>query len=50
MFRPPGFKEPTEEQKKLLEEVAKKYGTFETDKPLTFVVNPGEQTWDIKLD
>jgi hypothetical protein len=37
-------------QGKLLDEVQKKYGSLKTAKPLTFVLHPGEQTWDINLD
>jgi hypothetical protein len=33
-----------------MEEVQKKYGWLITDKPLTYTVVPGEQTWNIKLD
>jgi len=46
---PPGLA-PDVKQVKLMEEVQKKYGSLRTDKPLTFVVGPGEQTWNINLD
>jgi hypothetical protein len=37
-------------QEELLDEIQKKYGSLRTDKPLTFLVGAGEQTWNINLD
>ena len=40
----------TARQAKILDEVEQKYGSLKSAKPLTFAVNPGEQTWNINLD